>query len=100
MSSVHFLMQTTINGDTHLEGIFFESLLFVENKGVDKQQELNECACGALSSLEPSGVAVFERKHGDLCELMLHLVLIPLSACPRGLSFNILSLPFSSCSLI
>lgn len=52
MSSVHFLMQTTINGDTHLEGIFFESLLFVENKGVDKQ-ELDECACGALSSLEP-----------------------------------------------
>lgn len=100
MSSVHFLMQTTINGDTHLEGIFFESPLFVENKGVGKQQELNEWARGALSSLGPVGSVVFARKHWDLCELMLHLVLVPLSACLRGLSSHILSLPFSSCSLI
>lgn len=46
MSSVQFLTQTTINGDTHSEGIFFESLLFVENKGVGEDQEPDVLACG------------------------------------------------------
>ena len=47
MSSVQFLTQTTINGDTHSEGVFFESLLFVENKGVGEEQEPNVFTCGA-----------------------------------------------------
>lgn len=62
MSSVQFLTQTTINGDTHSEGIFFESLLFVENKGVGEEQEPNVFACGARSLPEP--VAIFKR---NLC---------------------------------
>ena len=53
MSSVQFLTQTTINGDTHSEGIFFESLLFVASRGVGEEQEPNAFACSTLSFLEP-----------------------------------------------
>lgn len=51
MSSVQFLTQTTINGETHSEDIF-ESLLFVETKGAG-EQEPDEFACGEFSLLEP-----------------------------------------------
>lgn len=57
MSSVQFLTQTTINGDTHSEGIFSESLLCVESKGVGKEPEPMELACAEVSFLEHLGIA-------------------------------------------
>lgn len=87
MSSVQFLTQTTINGDAHSEGIFFESLLFVENKGVGKEQEPNEFAYAGLSFLGPVRSCDFCNKTFVFVSvLMLHLVLISLFACLRGLS--------------
>ena len=83
MSSVQFLTQTTINGDTHSEGVFFESLLFVENKGVGEEQEPNVFTCGAWSLPEP--VAIFKRNLSCASVLGLQLVLVSLFACSSGL---------------
>lgn len=85
MSSVQFLTQTTINGDTHSEGIFSESLLCVESKGVGKEPEPTELACAEVSFLEHLGIAAGKIKLGDLC-LSMALGSPPLSACLRGLS--------------
>ena len=86
MSSVQFLTQTPINGDTHSEGIFFESLLFVENKGVGEEQEPNVFTCGARSLPEP--VAIFKRNPYRMSVSVLQLVLVSLFACSSGLTLQ------------
>lgn len=65
MSSVQFQMQTTINGDTHLEDIFFESLLSVENGRVSSRSQRSLHVVNYLSC-SPLAVSVFKRKLPDL----------------------------------
>lgn len=86
MSSVEFLTQTTINGDTHSEEIFFESLLFCGKKkgqgGWVNKSQVSLHVVNDLSWIQ-LGAAIFKRKLSYSCQSR-HLVLISLFADLRG----------------